>query len=599
MMIARRPFLIALVIIGTVFVSCFDAAGQFVPTSKNSNLSRNNAPGPELKIHQSLNALFRQRASGARMKAWVFFESTKSLPSPLARNVAIRNAQGLFTNRAIQRRTLRRTKPDLFDTHDVPVPPNYIDAVRSTGAEVRVVSRWLNGVSVLATQQQIRTIAALPSVTHIQPVRRGRRILPPNPANPNKLADTHLKLQAALGFYGEAEAQLAQIKLTDLHTAGFTGAGVRVAILDTGFQRSHEAFNEPGHVLNVIAEYDFINKDADTSIEVGDASSQHNHGTWILGTLGAYKPNLLVGGAYDAEFILCKTEDTTAEYPAEEDNYVAGLEFAELNGADLVSASLGYIDWYTQSDLDGLTAVTTIAVNIATVNGMHCLNAAGNGGHDTDPATSRLIAPADAMQVITVGAVDDTGTIASFSSDGPTADGRTKPEVLAWGVNTRTVSASSDTTYSGLNGTSLSTPLAAGVVACLVQAHPNWTVEQMRWYLMHTASDYVATGSFDPEFVRGYGILDALAATAGDCDGNGIEDVTDIANATLADCNTNLIPDVCEITADATLDQNLNGMIDTCEVAIPTTSTWGLIVLTLLVASVGSTVFRRQLSAIS
>jgi len=134
-------------------------------------------------------------------------------------------------------------------------------------------------------------------------------------------------------------------------------------------------------------------------------------------------------------------------------------------------------------------------------------------------------------------------------------------------------------------------------VACLVQAHPTWTIEQMRWYLMHTASDYIATGTSDATFVRGYGILDALAAVAGDCNGNGIDDAIDIANLTVADCNTNLIPDVCEIAADPTLDLNLNGLIDSCEASIPTISTWGLTVLTLLIASLGSIVFRpRQFS---
>ncbi len=591
-MFARRPLLIAIVAASSLTASLPISMGQL-----NSNLAGNDAPRSVQKVHHSLNELFSQQAIDHRIKAWVFFESTKGLPSAQNRNAAIQNAKDLFTNRAIQRRTLRRNTPELFDTHDLPVPLSYIDAVRSTGAKVHVVSRWLNSVSVFATQAQIRQIAALPSVTNIQPVRRGRRIQPPVPAGTDKFSDPTLNLKSAAGFYGEAEAQLVQIKLTDLHTAGFTGAGVRIAILDTGFQRSHDAFNEPGHVLNVIAEFDFVDNDADTSFQTGDPATQHNHGTWILGTIGAYKPNLYVGGAYDAEFILCKTEDTTAEYQAEEDNYVAGLEFAELNGADLVTASLGYIDWYTQSDLDGLTAVTTIAVNIATANGMHCLNAAGNSGHDTDPATSRLIAPADALEVITIGAVDSTGTIAGFSSDGPSADGRTKPEVLAWGVNTRTVSESSNTTYTGKSGTSLSTPLAAGVVACLVQAHPTWSIEQMRWYLMHTANDFIANGTFDAEFVRGYGILDALAAVAGDCDGNGIDDVTDIANLTFADCNANLIPDVCEITDDASLDQNLNGTIDACEAAIPTTSTWGLIAFTLLIASFGTIVFRKIPSA--
>jgi subtilisin family serine protease len=188
--------------------------------------------------------------------------------------------------------------------------------------------------------------------------------------------------------------------------------------------------------------------------------------------------------------------------------------------------------------------VTTIAVNVATANGLHCCNAAGNAGHDADPATSHLGAPADALSVITCGAVSATGVIASFSSDGPTADGRIKPEVLARGLDTRTVSATSDSDYVGSSGTSFSTPLVASAVACLVQAHPEWTVEQMRWYLTRTAEDYVANGTHDPLYVRGYGIIDATAAARG-------------------------------------------------SIPIPTASAWGVAIMTLLVLIVATLIFRR------
>ena len=301
-----------------------------------------------------------------------------------------------------------------------------------------MVSRWVNAASIWGTQRQLTEIARLPFVKELQPVRRGRK---PDPVN---IHDTGGVAAATESWYGESYDQLHQINLDALHNAGFTGAGVIVGILDTGFQRTHEAFKQEGHVLTVVAEHDFVKGDDNTAIEPEDTPGQHNHGTWILGTLGAYKPGLLVGGAYDASFILCKTEDIGSETQVEEDNYVAGLEFIEANGGDMATASLGYIDWYNQDELDGLTAVTTVAVNAATANGVHCCSAAGNEGHDANPLTSHLIAPADALKVLTCGAVDDTGLIASFSSDGPSADGRVKPEVLARGINTRTVSASSD-----------------------------------------------------------------------------------------------------------------------------------------------------------
>ena len=244
-------------------------------------------------------------------------------------------------------------------------------------------------------------------------------------------------------------------------------------------------------------------------------SSQHNHGTMILGCIGSYQPGELVGGAYDASFVLAKTEDTSGEYEAEEDNYVAGLQFIEANGADMATSSLGYIDWYTQSQLDGETAVTTIAMNIANSNGLHVCTAAGNEYHDSDPATSSLIAPSDAYRVITCGATDLGGSITSFSSEGPTADGRVKPEVLACGSSTDTVSPSSDTGYTTADGTSLSTPLVACAVACLIEAHPEWTVDELRDALFQTADDYVANGTHDPLFVRGYGVVNALRGDPG------------------------------------------------------------------------------------
>lgn len=215
--------------------------------------------------------------------------------------------------------------------------------------------------------------------------------------------------------------------------------------------------------------------------------------------------------------MLAKTEDVSSETPAEEDFYAAGIEFIEAEGADLATSSLGYIDWYTQADLDGLTAVTTVAVNLATANGLVCITAAGNSGFDADPATSSIIAPADSFDVISCGAVDGAGTIASFSSSGPAADGRLKPEVLAWGVGTATVHSTNATGTSAVSGTSLSTPLVASAVACILQARPDYSVAQLREALFASASRSDADGLHpDPLFVLGHGVINAFkTATRG------------------------------------------------------------------------------------
>ncbi len=472
------------------------------------------APAVFEKFHPALMGLLDE--TSAPVKSWVFF-ADKGVPPGPEYQAAIERVATAYNPRAIQRRMLRgraaQGRGPLFDERDLPVVQAYIDAVADTGARLRVTSRWINGVSVYATGDQLELIAALPFVTKLQPVARSRR---PEVLNPRETGDGPFPSQQMGGprslDYGVATAQLNQINLIALHDEGYTGQGIIVGILDTGFHRSHEAFNHPLHPLNVVAEYDFVDNDGNTDIEVGDPSGQANHGTMILGVLGGYMPGELVGGAYDASFVLAKTEDTTDEYPAEEDNYVAGVEFIEANGADMATSSLGYIDWYTQADLDGLTAVTTIAVNTATSNGLHFCTAAGNEYHDSDPGTSSLIAPADAFQVITCGAVNSSGSIAYFSSDGPTADGRVKPEALARGVSTHTVSPSSDTGYTTADGTSLSTPVVACAVACLTHAKPWWSVDQMREHLFETADYYVTYGTYDPLYVYGYGVIDAMGA---------------------------------------------------------------------------------------
>ncbi len=439
---------------------------------------------------------------------WVFF-TDKGIGSPAELEAALARVAATADPHTIARRRARRTLPGLFDENDVPVVASYIDAVKATGAHVRVTSKWVNAVSVEATAEQLAAIKQLPFVKGTQPVARSRRSEPLPEFSPVESAGGD---ENPAGFYGRSEEQLTQINLIQLHEAGYTGQGIRIGILDTGFLRTHDAFNDPNHPLQVIAEYDFVNDDPNTAPEGNDDPGQHTHGTIILGTLGAYLPNEYVGAAYDASFILCKTEDITSETPVEEDYYVAGLEFIEANGGDMATASLIYIDWYNQSDLDGQTAVCTIGVNNATANGVHCCNAAGNSGHDQDPNTSHLGAPADAFQVITCGAVEPTGEIAGFSSDGPTADGRNKPEVLARGTQVLSVSPNNDTRYSESAGTSLSTPQVAGVVACLTSARPNWTVDQLREALFASGDYFVANGTFDPMFVQGFGVINAYNA---------------------------------------------------------------------------------------
>ncbi len=506
------------------------------------------------KLHPVL--LRRLAEQPEPVKTWVFFVD-KGLQSQEQIEAAVSEVAATYNPRATQRRQLRGTSArsggPLFDLRDVPVAESYVDAVVATGARLHIRSRWLNAVSVWATRQQAEQIAALPFVDRLEAVRQSRRVDVSNVQEVDPSTTPPPEGNTRSLNYGNSTAQLSQINLINLHDAGYTGAGVIVGILDSGFRRTHQAFHNPGHDVHVVAEWDFVDNDSNTAPETGDPSSQHNHGTMILGCLAAYQPGTLIGGAFNASFVLCKTEDTTQEVPAEEDNFVAGLEFIEAHGADMSTASLGYIDWYTQAQLDGQTAVTTIACNISTGLGIHHTNAAGNEYHDTNPAVSHLIAPADAFQVITCGAVDSSGTIASFSSDGPTADGRVKPEVLARGVTTHTISPSSDTSYTTADGTSLSTPVVACALACLIQAKPYWTVDQMRARLFETSDYFVANGTFDPLYVRGYGVINAFAAYD-TCSDAGVVQIdrtkyrcSDSVQILVNDCGLNLDPNVIDV----------------------------------------------------
>ncbi len=435
---------------------------------------------------------------------WIFLKDKNTADQDLA----LEQLENTYNPRAIARRIKRRTSPGLFDERDLPLADSYVTTIASHVQRVRVRSRWLNAVSADITADQLAALARLPFVRAIQIVRRsnGVELIDEQEFEPG---NTNL---GPGDFYGASFDQLQTINLPLVHQQGFTGQGIIIGVLDTGFKRTHVAFTHPDHPLNVIAEYDFINDDPNTAPQAGDDSSQHSHGTLILGTMAAYEPGTYVGAAYDAAFILCKTEDITDEYQGEEDFYVAGLEFIESNGGDVATSSLTYLDWYTQADMDGQTAVTTIGVNTATDNGVHCCTAVGNAGHDSNPSTSRLGAPADAYNVFSVGSVNVNGQISGFSTDGPTADGRTKPEVLAVGSSTVTISSSNNTGYTTASGTSLATPLAAAAIASVLQSDETLSVGSMRDAFLFHASYYVANGTFDPLHVQGYGIMDSLAA---------------------------------------------------------------------------------------
>ena len=434
---------------------------------------------------------------GSTKVIWVFFKD-KGVFGVDAQAQAVEHARESLTPRALARRAKTRGA-NTVDLLDVPVHHGYVESVLQAGAQVRAQSRWLNAVSIEATPAQIESIRSLPFVVRVQPVAATHRepidVIPVDTDGPSEpLSPRSLN-------YGDCASQILPIQVNLLHDGGFTGNGIRICMLDTGFQRTHEALVP----VNVIAEHDFINDDNITANQAGDDPNQHNHGTYTLSLIAGFHAGDVIGPAFDADFILGKTEDVTSETPVEEDYWIEGAEWADSLGADVISSSLGYKDWYTYQDMDGETAPITIAADLAVSNGICVVNSAGNEGDDP---WFHIIAPADGNNVNAVGAVDSLGTIASFSSRGPTADGRIKPDVCAMGVGDLIALPSTPSSYGRGSGTSFSCPLVAGVSALLLQKHPQWTPLQVRDALRASAANANA-----PNNSYGWGVIRAWSAS--------------------------------------------------------------------------------------
>ncbi len=460
-------------------------------------------PGESAKISNALQAAVARAAEsdGATTPVWVYF-ADKGERSPRGQAVALLTAQRALRARCAWRRSKVRSASALVDFEDLEVAPEYTAQVRPLVARVRTVSRWLNAMSVEAGPEAVRALAGLDFVSRLDVVRGFRR--DEDGLSPDAGAPADAAAAGTSPVYGPAYPQLAQISVPALHQMGLSGRGVMVAMLDVGFRTSHEVFS----MARLISQHDFVFNDGAVSQDTSnpsDYSDAHGTATWSL--LGGFTFGTMMGPAFGADFLLAKTEDSRSETPIEEDYWAAGIEWAESLGAEVVSSSLGYTDWYTFKDMDGKTAVTTRAANRAIALGVVVVNAAGNERRN---AWGHIIAPADGPLVIAAGAVDSSGTIASFSSPGPTYDGRIKPEVCAWGVSNWVAAnstADGSDTYTRGSGTSYSTPLVAGVVALLLEAHRDWTPAQVRDALMSTAGN-----ASKPNNDYGWGIVNASAA---------------------------------------------------------------------------------------
>ena len=447
---------------------------------------------------------FPGRDARGRVAVWVFFVD-KGLTGA-ALDAALSAEEARLPERSVFRRAkVLPAGRRLVDVTDLALFQPYLDQVAATGAVPRQQSRWLDAASFDVTRAQLQVIAELACVRRLDLVRRSS--LRPLPLSPADEAGTRHReeLLERLGErysldYGGSLVELEQINVPAVHEAGYHGQGVLIGMLDTGFKTTHECLVN----ADVIDRYDFVNDDPVVENEPGDPSSAHNHGTQTLSTILGFEDGSLIGPAFGASVVLAKTEDVADEQPIEEDYWVAGIEWLDTFGVDVVSSSLGYKNWYDWEDLDGETAVTTIAADLAVGKGIVVCNSAGN---ERGSSWNHIIAPADGDSVITVGAVTSSGSYAYFSSPGPTYDGRIKPDVCALGLGNHVAAVSDDTGYSSAAGTSFSCPLTAGVAALILSRVPALTPLQVREAMRETAD---RAGSPDNDY--GWGILDACAA---------------------------------------------------------------------------------------
>ncbi|MCU7496322.1 MAG: S8 family serine peptidase [Ignavibacteria bacterium] len=442
--------------------------------------------------------------SFAQTKYLIYFKDKDQKPSEsLSKSSALfSKAEGLLSQRSIERRKKVMGGDSFVTYEDLPVKDEYLRSLESLGIKIQNVLKWFNAASAFLTDSELKAVLELPFVEKVEKVK-ALYLLDRNLGSETQgLGKTGSLLDLD---YGSSLRQLRLSDVPQVHRKGISGKGVIIGILDSGFDwKTHESLRDKV----VIAEHDFVFNDNVTANQEGDFAGQDVHGTAVFSILAGYAPGKLIGPSYGAEFILAKTEDTGSERHIEEDNYAAALEWMEGLGVDITSSSLGYNTFdapeasYTYADMNGKTALVTRAAEMAFQRGVLTMTAAGNEGNDP---WHYITAPADGFNTIAVGAVSQSNVVTSFSSKGPTADGRIKPDIVAQGGNVFEASAHSADGYTYGNGTSFATPIASGCAGLLLSAYPYLSNVEMRKILLLTADNAKA-----PDSSRGYGLVSAL-----------------------------------------------------------------------------------------
>lgn len=416
--------------------------------------------------------------------AWVYLTDKQDVAQSLSNPISI------LTQKAIDRKNNHGV---VIDERDVPVNENYINQLKSqTGITVLAKSKWFNAVHIRGNESDISALIILNFVDSIDFANKNLSTLKSN----QQKTESKLESVATTFIYGSAFNQIEMIKGNELHLANYTGTGITIAVLDSGFPNVNNmsSFQRLITAGNILGVYDFVNRDNDVY-----TNTTSSHGTWVLSSMAGYIENQYVGTAPDASYYLFITENAPSENPVEESYWVEAAERADSLGVDIINTSLGYSDYdnpnysHSASDLDGNTTFITKGANIAFEKGMLLVTSAGNSG------LSGVSAPADAAGVFTVGAVNSSGTYASFSSIGSTMQPTQKPDVVAQGA--ASVLIRQDDVIITANGTSFSSPILAGAIACLWQALPDKTNAEIMQIVRESASQFSS-----PDYFLGYGI---------------------------------------------------------------------------------------------
>ena len=430
--------------------------------------------------------------------AWVHLQDKPNSDTYLATPLT------MLSQRALERRARQNIS---LDMKDVPLDAGYYAQIKNAnGITVLAKSKWLNAIHVQGTQADINNLQSI--FSFVAQIEFADTTL--NTANKSAQRSSHSKNKnkfAAMKTsynYGTTSTQVTMLNADFLHQEGYTGAGMHIAVIDAGFPNVNEllAFQKLRDNGQILGGYDFVNRS--TNFYTGN-----NHGTNVLSDIAGYIDGVFVGTATDASFYLFISEDVANEVPLEESLWVEAAERADSLGVDVINTSLGYTTFdnanynHSYEDMDGKTTFISRGAEIGASRGMMLVNAAGNSGSSS---WKYMGAPADAAGVFTVGAVDALEDIASFSSFGPTADNRIKPDVLAHGENVFVIDHLTGSPKPS-NGTSFSSPVMSGVVACFWQAFPYLTSAEVRQLIRASADRYN-----NPDEQYGYGVPDFKSA---------------------------------------------------------------------------------------